>query len=149
MHSIKKSGDSVYPQQDVFPAALAYLWTRTGLLKEVCDVLQAVKAWPGVVIDPNNSGIHLTLNGVALGRLSWTGRLDLPFGPEIGDHLVAEEMLNRHPVEDRFTFDVRTEEDVDRAIWLLRLAYLSIDSSGSARERNTSQSRAVSGPRSF
>lgn len=149
MHPIKKPADSFYPQQDVFPPALAYLWTRTGLLKEVRDLVQAVKAWPGVLIEPNDTGIDLTLSGAALGHLSWSGRLDLPFGPEIGDRLVAEEMVNRHPDEDRFTFDVRSEEDVDRALWLLRLAYLSVDSNGPAQERNVGQRRNAPGRRSI
>jgi hypothetical protein len=106
---------------------MAYLWTRTALLKEVCEVLAAVTAWPGVVIETDRNGICLTLGGVALGHLSWAGRVDLPFGPEVGERLVAEEMVNRHPIAERFIFDVRTEEDVDRAVWLLRLAYLSTD----------------------
>lgn len=135
--------------QEVFPGAMAYLWTRTGLLKEVCDVLQAVKAWPGVAIAPDRTGIGLTLSGADVGHLSWSGRVDLPFGSEVGHRLVAEEMVNHDSFADRFVFDVRTEEDVDRAVWLLRLAYLSVGSKVAVRTRDAAHRLDTPGRRSF
>ena len=98
---------------------------------EVWGVVQAVEAWPGVQIAPNRSGLCLRLSGVTLGHLRWSGRIDLPFGPEARDRLLAEEMARRDPDQpdtDGVVFDVRTVADVDRAVWLLRLAYLSVDS---------------------
>jgi hypothetical protein len=105
----------------------AYLWSRTSLLKEVWDVVRAVKAWPGLTISPNWSGVCLALRGVSLGHVRWDGRIDLPFGPELRDRLVAEEMASRDPDTDGLMFDVRTTADVGRAVWLLRLAYLNVD----------------------
>jgi hypothetical protein len=109
----------------------AFLWSRTGMLEQVWHVLQAVSAWPGVSIAPDRDGMCLALRGVLLGHLRWNGRIDLPFGPEVRDRLVAEEMASRDPDRpdgDGVVFDVRTVADVDRAVWLLRLSYLSAES---------------------
>jgi hypothetical protein len=116
-------------------AALAYLWTRTPILKEVWDVVDAVGAWPGATIAPDHDGLSLMLRGVTLGHLDWNGRLDLPFRPEVRDRLVAEEMASLDP--DRaetngVVFVVRSGVDVDRAIWLLRLEYLIVDANADA-----------------
>jgi hypothetical protein len=130
MHSFTQPDVSRDPQPDVVSETLAEvadLWSRTNILKEVWDVLQAVKAWPGLKIAPNWSGLCLALRGVTLGHVRWNGRIDLPFGPELRDRLVAEQMAGRDPDTDRLVFDVRTTADVDRAVWLLRLAYLTAD----------------------
>jgi hypothetical protein len=100
------------------------------MLKEVRHLLETIGAWPDVAIAPGRNGLCLTLRGVPLGHLRWNGRIVLPFGPEMGDRLVAEKMATRDPDRPdtrRAVFDVRTVADVDRAIWLLRLAYLSGD----------------------
>jgi hypothetical protein len=127
-HSITQPDVSRAPQRELLSAPsaeVAYLWSRTSLLKEVWDVLEAVKVWPGVAIASNRSGLCLALRGVTLGHVRWNGRIDLPFGPELRDRLVAEEMASLDPDIDRAVFDVRSAADVDRAVWLLRLAYLS------------------------
>jgi len=94
------------------------------MLKEMWDVVQAVGAWPGIAIATDPNGLCVVLRGVTLGHLRWNGRIDLPFTPELGDRLVAEQMATRDPESDRVVIDVRTGADVDRAVWLLRLAYL-------------------------
>jgi hypothetical protein len=137
------------PEQEMLlapPAAIARLWSRTSMLKEVWDVVQEVGAWPGVAIVPDGSGLclGLALSGVMLGHVRWNGRIDLPFAPEIRDRLVAEEMASRdrdHPDACRVVFVVRTMADVDRAVWLLRLAYLSVNSNVDARTNDVAQSR--------
>ncbi|HSZ59991.1 MAG TPA: luciferase family protein [Tepidisphaeraceae bacterium] len=109
-------------------APMAFLWSRTSMLKEMWDVVQAVGAWPGVAIAADPNGLCVGMRGVTLGHLRWNGRIDLPFAPELGDRLVAEQMATRDPETDRVVFDVRTGADVDRAVWLLRLAYLNVGS---------------------
>ena len=112
------------------PATMAFLLSRTSMLKEAWELVQAVTDWPGVEIAHDPTGLCLALDGVTLGHLRWNGRIDLPFGPVIRDRLVAEAMASRdpeHPNVDRVVFDVRSAADVNRAVWLLRLAYLSME----------------------
>jgi hypothetical protein len=99
------------------------------MLKQVRDVVQAVSAWPSVIIAPGHSGLSIRLGEVVLGELRWNGRVAVLLGPDMRDRLVAEEMAARDP--DRIdtggvVFDVRSVADVDHAVWLLRLAYLSV-----------------------
>lgn len=115
---------------DILPNAMASLWSRTSMLREFWDVVQAVGTWPGAVITRDRRGLCLTLNGVKLGHLDWDGRLVLPFGPEMRDELVAEKMANRDPDQAQMEcaiLEVRTADDVHRALWLLRFAYLIED----------------------
>src|ERR1700722_3824618 len=120
-HTIKQPIAPGDPQPQLLPAppaAMAFLWSRTHLLKEVRAIVQAVADWPGMAIAPDRSGLGLTLRGVTLGHVRWSGRLDLPFGPEVQGQLLAEQMASRDPDQidtDRVVFDVRTAADVDRA----------------------------------
>ena len=98
------------------------------MLKEIWDVVQAVGSWPGVRIASDRSGLCVAIRGVILGHLGFDGRIDLPFTTQVADRLVAEDMVSRDPHTDRVVFDVRGVADVDRAVWLLRLAYLNVDS---------------------
>ncbi len=103
------------------------------MLKQVWRVVQQVSAWPGLVITPDRNGLCLTLGGVVLGHLAWSGRLDLPFEAEVSEQLLEEEMVERDPdhLESmRVIFDIRNLADADRAVWLVRLAYLSVDMGG-------------------
>jgi hypothetical protein len=101
------------------------------MLIQVWEVVQAVREWAGVSIVPDPSGLCFSLRDVLLGHLRWNGRLDLPFGPDVRDRLITEEMASldpERPDSGRLVFDVRTLGDVDRAVWLLRLAYLGLGS---------------------
>jgi hypothetical protein len=113
------------------PATTSSLSSGTDKRKEVWELVQAVKDWSGVSIVPDPGGLCLSLDDVTLGHLRWDGRLDLPFHSEVRKRLLAEGMASPDPDQPdsgRLVFDVRTLRDVDRAVWLLRLAYLSLDS---------------------
>ena len=115
----------------ILPDAMAVLWSRTSMLKEFWDIVQAVGTWSGAVITRDRRGLCLTVSGVKLGHLDWDGGLVLPFGPEMRDELVAPTTANLDPDPadtSRSIFDVRTAADVNRALWLLRFAYLIADS---------------------
>jgi hypothetical protein len=129
-HTMTRSVDSRDHRVDILPNAMASLWSRSSMMKEFWDVVQAVGTWPGAAITRDRRGLCLTLNGVKLGHLDWGGRLVLPFGPEMRDQLVTERMANRDPDQtdmEYATLDVRTADDVRRALWLLRFAYLIED----------------------
>jgi hypothetical protein len=101
------------------------------MLKEVWVVVQSIGAWPGVVIAPDGDGLCLTLQEIELGHLAWDGRMELPFAPDVADRLVAEGMASHAPGlhgTGRVVFDVRTLVDANRAVWLLRLAFQSANS---------------------
>src|SRR5258707_9594882 len=103
------------------------------MLRQVFDVVQVVRAWPGVTLRRDRSGVCLALGEVVLGHLRWDGRIDLPFAPETANRLVAEDMARfdpEHPDGDRVVFDLQSAADVDRAVWLLRLSYLNLDAKG-------------------
>ena len=100
------------------------------MLKEFWDVVQAVGTWPGAAITRDRRGLCLRLNTVTLGHLDWDGRLVLPFAPLMRDEIVAGRMATRDPEQadtGYATFEVRTAKDVDRALSLLRFAYLTAD----------------------
>ena len=122
------------------------------MVKELWGVVHAVWAWPGVAIAPDRSGLRLTRRGAMLGYLHWCGRIDLPFEPEIRDRLVAEDMASRDPDQpdaDRVVFDVRAVADVDRAVWLLRLAYRCVGPNVDARAPDVARPLGASGQRSL
>jgi hypothetical protein len=113
---------------------LGYLWSRTDMLKEVLNVVQGVSAWPGVTIAHDGGGLRVCLRGVTLGHVRWNGRIDLPFESDVRERLVEEEMAyaDRARADGRIFFKVRNQLDVDRALWLFRLAYLTADSTSGA-----------------
>jgi Family of unknown function (DUF5519) len=107
-----------------------FLRSCTNMLNEICNVLKTIRAWPGVIITPDRSGVCIALTGEKLGHLGWDGRIDLPFGAEVGKQLVADEMASRDPNRpdtNPVVFHIRAAADVDRAVWLFRLAYLVVD----------------------
>jgi hypothetical protein len=119
------------PHHDPLPTAVAHLWSHMVRFEEAWHLVQAIRDWPGVMIAPDRHGLRIALHGVMLGHLGWNGRLALPFGPEIGDRLVAEGMVSRNPDQrdmGRVVFQIRAQADVDHAVWLLRLAFLTLDS---------------------
>lgn len=97
------------------------------MLNQMWDVVSELAAWPGVRIITAQYGLSITLRGVMLGRLHWNGTLDLPFGPEVPEQLLAEMMTTSDPDnhgERRVVFSIRSPADIDHAVWLLRLAFL-------------------------
>jgi hypothetical protein len=130
VQTITRSVASREHRVDILPNAMAALWSRTSMLKEFWNLVQAVGTWPGAAITRDRRGLCLTLNGVTLGHLNWDGRLVLPFGPEMRNQLVIEKMANRDrgPADMEYAIlDVRTADDVHRVLWLLRFAYLAED----------------------
>jgi luciferase-like monooxygenase len=102
------------------------------MLREYWDLVQAVGVWPGAAIAQDRNGLRITLNGVKLGCLDWNGRLVLAFRREVRQALMAENMATVDPGlpdKNQIVLDVRTAADVNRAVALLRLAYLILDSS--------------------
>ena len=99
------------------------------MLKEVSQIVHAVVAWQDVAITQNGNGLCLELSGLKLGYVGWNGRIHVALGADLRDELVAQGMAQSNPDDpnaSEVVFDVRDAQDVDRAIWLLRLAYLDL-----------------------
>jgi hypothetical protein len=106
-----------------------FLWCRTRLINEISRVLHSVRAWPAVAFRSDRHGLEFAMGDVSFGRLKWSGQLEVSFPRETRDRLIAERMIKCSLDErcaDRIDWVVRNLEDVDRAVWLLRLGYLSL-----------------------
>jgi hypothetical protein len=112
----------------VLPNAMAFLWSRTGLLREFLDIVEVVGAWPDARIIENRDGLTFAVNDVKLGHLKWRGQLVLAFRRE-SRSVIADEKLEEPDQrdEDVIVFNIRSATDVDRALCLLRFAYLISD----------------------
>lgn len=109
------------------PSAMGSLWSRTSFVGELWHIVQCVGVWPGVRIIENRSGFALAVNGVTLGHLKWCGQMTIAFGPEARCAIADEKMGGDEPGwpdGDVMVLNIRSATDVDRALCLLRFAYL-------------------------
>lgn len=90
-------------------------------------LVDTVSAWPGVEVGPHRFGaVEFTIGEREIGHVHGGRVLDVNFPKRVKDVLVAEGSTGEH----RFagggwtTFYVESDDDVDRAIRLLRLSYL-------------------------
>jgi Family of unknown function (DUF5519) len=94
-------------------------------LKRVED---AVSAWSRISVHPHRFGGREFLFGSAeVGHVHTGGVVDIPFPRSIHDALLSEGLAEEHrwvPNSGWITFRIRTEQDIDHALWLMRLSYL-------------------------
>jgi hypothetical protein len=94
-------------------------------LKTLEDV---VSTWPRISVHPHRFGGREFLFGAAeVGHVHTNGIVDVPFPRPIHDVLLAEGLAEQHqwaPNSGWITFRIRSEEDIPRALWLMRLSYL-------------------------
>jgi hypothetical protein len=87
-----------------------------------------VSAWPNVSIHPHRFGGREFRHGYAeVGHTHAGGIVDLPFPRSVRDALLAEGLAEEHrwvPNSGWTTFQIRSEEDLSHALWLMRLSYL-------------------------
>jgi len=108
-------------------AKTAYRWSRTRFLNEFEQLITAVADWPGMMIHSNRDELQFVAGNSTVAQLRWNGRLDVLVPSELTDRLIVEAMAARDPHpsrNDRVVWTVRTHDDVQRAVWLLRLAYI-------------------------
>jgi hypothetical protein len=103
----------------------------------------AVTAWPGVTANPHRfGGIEFNLPGVEVGHVHPNGLVDIPFNSKIHDQLIAEGRAELHHfLRDTgwISFYIRSEADVEKAIWLFKLSYLFNATRGANRVALQSQ----------
>ncbi|MEO8613344.1 MAG: luciferase family protein [Chloroflexota bacterium] len=98
---------------------------------------EKITVWTGVEASPHRfGGIEFTLGGTEIGHIHNNGMVDIPFNMKIRDELIAEgKVLHHHLLHDTgwITFYIRSETDVQAAVWLFRLSYLFYAARGNKR----------------
>ena len=87
-----------------------------------------VSLWPKVSVHPHRFGGREFRFGVAeIGHIHVGGIVDIPFTRSIHDALLSEGLAEEHhwlPNSGWVTFRFRTPNELNHAVWLLRLSYL-------------------------
>lgn len=85
-------------------------------------------AWPGISAQPHRFGGRVfRLGRSEIGHVHNDGAVEIPLTRSFRDELLAEGLAEKHrtcPDSGWITFHVRSENDVDHAVWLLWLSYL-------------------------
>jgi|SRR5579863_4857151 len=89
---------------------------------------EQVSAWPHVSVHPHRfGGREFRFGNAEIGHLHLGGTVDIPFPRTLRDALLADGLAEEHrwvPNSGWTTFHVRSEEDLQHALWLMRLSYL-------------------------
>jgi hypothetical protein len=86
-----------------------------------------VSSWPQVSVHPHQfSAREFRFGKAEIGHVHDGGIVDIPFPRTIRDALLAEGLAEEHhwvPNSGWVTFRVRSEKDLQHAVWLMRLSY--------------------------
>ena len=92
------------------------------------NVEQEVSTWKNVSVHPHRFGGREFLFGAAeVGHVHTNGIVDIPFPRPIHDVLLSKGLAGQHhwvPNSGWVTFSIRSEQDIEHALWLMRLSYL-------------------------
>ncbi len=117
-------------------------WVKQALWEQVMreaieELKQTLTSWPGVKANPHRfGGTEFNLGKVEIGHMHSSGMVDIPFNSKIRTQLLAEKRVEPHhllPDTGWITFYIRSDADVEQAIWLFRLSYLFYASRSSSR----------------
>jgi hypothetical protein len=96
--------------------------------RAVSGVVEVVSGWEGISVNPHRfGGWEFVLGKVEVGHVHRNGMVDIPLPRRIRDPVVTEGKAGPHhllPETGWITFYVRTDAEVEQALWLLRLSYL-------------------------
>jgi hypothetical protein len=100
--------------------------------KAVMDYLksleQQVGSWPHVSVRSHRfGGREFRFQSAEIGHVHPGGIVDIPFPRPLRDALVDERLAEEHhwvPNSGWVTFRVRSQDELENALWLLRLSYL-------------------------
>lgn len=89
---------------------------------------EVVSGWPRISVHPHRfGGREFLFGGAEVGHVHANGMVDIPFTRPVHDVLLAEGLAEPHrwvPNSGWITFRIRSEKDIDRALWLMRLSYV-------------------------
>jgi hypothetical protein len=87
-----------------------------------------ISRWPHISVHAHRFGGREFLFGKAeVGHIHFGGIVDIPFPRAIHDALLRERLAEEHrfvPNSGWITFRVRSDDDRNHALWLMRLSYL-------------------------
>jgi len=87
-----------------------------------------ILAWPHVSVHPHRfGGREFLFDEAEVGHVHTGGIVDIPFPRSVRDALLANGLAEEHhwvPNSGWITFNLRNEEDLKHALWLMRLSYL-------------------------
>jgi hypothetical protein len=90
-------------------------------------ILDEVQSWPGVATHPHRfGGVEFRLGKREIGHLHGNSLLDVPFPVKIKEELIAAGEAEEHhvlPESGWISFRIRTGEDVEHAVNLLRRSF--------------------------
>jgi hypothetical protein len=86
-----------------------------------------VTSWPGISVHSHRfGGREFRFANAEVGHVHYGGIVDIPFPRSISDALLREELAEEHqwvPNSGWVTFRVRSDRDLQHAVWLMRLSY--------------------------
>jgi hypothetical protein len=87
-----------------------------------------VSTWPHVSVHAHRfGGREFLFDKAEIGHMHTGGIVDIPFPRSLRDALLADGLAEEHhwvPKSGWITFQIRSEEDLSHALWLMRLSYL-------------------------
>jgi hypothetical protein len=97
-------------------------------MKFLKKLAEEISAWPNVSVHPHRfGGKEFCLESAEVGHVHENGIVDIPFPRPIRDALLASDLAEEHhwvPNSGWITFRLRSDDDLNHAIWLMRLSYL-------------------------
>jgi hypothetical protein len=89
---------------------------------------EEVSSWPGISVHPHQFAAREYRVGRAeVGHVHLWGDVDIPFPRPLHKFLLEHHLAEQHrwvPDSGWTTFGIRRGEDIEHAIWLMRLSYL-------------------------
>jgi len=87
-----------------------------------------VSGWPNIATHPHRfGGREFRLGSAEVGHVHTGGIVDIPFPRAIHDELLTQGLAENHrwvPNSGWVTFQMRSQEDLHHALWLMRISYL-------------------------
>jgi hypothetical protein len=88
---------------------------------------ETVASWPRISVHPHRfGGCEFRFANAEVGHVHYRGIVDIPFPRSIRDALLTEGLAEEHrwvPNSGWITFRVRSDKDLQHAVWLMRLSY--------------------------
>jgi hypothetical protein len=97
-------------------------------MKHLKNLEEEVSAWPYISIHPHRfGGMEFRFGEAEVGHVHANGVVDIPFPRSVRDALLEDRLAKEHhwvPNSGWITFRIRSEQDFDHALWLVRLSCL-------------------------